>query len=71
MAVDVHSPIAGTISKILVSEGERVSIAQPLIVLESMKMQVPVESPTAGTVARVSVKEGQPVEGGELLVTVG
>jgi acetyl-CoA carboxylase biotin carboxyl carrier protein len=71
MAVDVTAHITGTVWKIEVAVGDQVAEEQPVVILESMKMEMPVESPAAGTVTAVAVKEGQAVEEGDVLVTLG
>ena len=68
---DVAAHITGTVWKILVKEGEAVELDQPLVILESMKMEMPVEAPKAGTVTKVHVSEGQAVDEGDPLVTLG
>ncbi len=70
MSTVVESPITGTVWKILVQPGTPVSEEQILMILESMKMEVPVEAPEAGLVGRISVSEGQAVEEGEPLLTL-
>ena len=71
MAVDVTAHITGTVWKIQVNVGDRVAEEQSVVILESMKMEMPVESPSAGTVTAIAVKEGQAVEEGDVLVTLG
>jgi acetyl-CoA carboxylase biotin carboxyl carrier protein len=71
MAVDVCAHITGTVWKILVKEGDKVSEEQPVAILESMKMEMPVESSEDGTVQKVHVSEGQAVDEGDVLVTLG
>ena len=71
MAVDVTAHITGTVWKIQVSIGDQVAEEQSVVILESMKMEMPVESPAAGTVTSIPVKEGQAVEEGDVLVTLG
>jgi acetyl-CoA carboxylase biotin carboxyl carrier protein len=71
MPVDVTAHITGTVWKIQVQVGDPVAEEQPVVILESMKMEMPVESPTAGTVTSIAVKEGQAVEEGDVLVTLG
>lgn len=68
MAVQVPAHITGTVWKIEVQVGDVVAIEQTLVILESMKMEMPVEAPEAGRVARIAVTEGQAVEEGDLLV---
>jgi acetyl-CoA carboxylase biotin carboxyl carrier protein len=71
MPTDVRSHIAGMVWKVEVSEGERVDQDQLLVVLESMKMEIPVEAPGPGRVERILVTDGQSVEEGDLLMTLG
>ena len=71
MAVDVTAHITGTVWKIQVTVGDQVAEEQPVVILESMKMEMPVESPSSGTVTAIAVKEGQAVEEGDVLVTLG
>lgn len=68
MAVDVCAHITGTVWKIEVAAGDDVTEEQSLVILESMKMEMPVEAPQAGRVLEVKVKEGQPVEEGDVLI---
>ena len=68
MAIDVVAHITGTVWEIRVGVGEAVQEEQVLVVLESMKMEMPVESPAAGTVADILVEKGQAVEEGEVLL---
>jgi biotin carboxyl carrier protein len=70
MPTDVRSHITGMVWKVEVSEGERVEQDQLLVVLESMKMEIPVEAPHAGTVAELRVNKGDPVEEGTILVVL-
>jgi len=68
MAVQVSAHITGTVWKILVKVGDQVEAEQTLVILESMKMEMPVEALDAGRVARIAVTEGQAVEEGDVLV---
>ena len=68
--VDLPSPMTGSIFELLVSAGDAVTEGQEVIVLDSMKMEIPVESPTAGTVSEVLVAEGDPVDEGALLMRI-
>lgn len=70
MATAVAAHITGTVWEIRVDVGEQVSEGQVLVVLESMKMEMPVESPAAGKVESVVVTKGQAVEEGEVLLTL-
>ena len=54
--------------KIVVKEGQQVADDETLMILESMKMEIPINAPKAGRVAKIHVKEGQTVQEGALLV---
>jgi acetyl-CoA carboxylase biotin carboxyl carrier protein len=71
MATSVNAHITGTVWKIEVKVGDAVSEGQTVVILESMKMEMPVESPGAGKVCAVLVKEGDSVEEGAPLVELG
>jgi acetyl-CoA carboxylase biotin carboxyl carrier protein len=70
MPTSVQAHITGTVWKIEVKAGDVVEEGQSLVIIESMKMEMPVESPAAGTVESVAVTEGQPVEEGAVLLTL-
>jgi acetyl-CoA carboxylase biotin carboxyl carrier protein len=70
MATDVRAHITGTVWKILVKPGDQVTAEQTLVILESMKMEMPVEAPDAGRVASVAVSEGASVDEGDLLLSL-
>ena len=70
MATDVRDHITGTVWKILVKSGDQVTAEQTLVILESMKMEMPVEAPEAGRVASVAVSEGASVDEGDLLLSL-
>ena len=71
MATSVNAHITGTVWKIEVKVGDTVAEGQTVVILESMKMEMPVESPAAGKVTAVLVKEGAAVEEGAPLVELG
>jgi biotin carboxyl carrier protein len=64
------APMPGMVVNVLVTEGQRVDCGDPLVVLESMKMQMQLRSPFAGQVSRVAVQSRVQVEKGALLVQV-
>ena len=70
MAENVESQMTGSVWKIEVEVGQQVEEDDVLIVLESMKMEIPVEAPEAGRVAEIRVQEGQSVEEGDVLVVL-
>jgi len=65
--VQVKAELAGNMWKIIVAEGQQVGADETLMILESMKMEIPINAPRAGRVAKVHVKEGQTVQEGQLL----
>jgi acetyl-CoA carboxylase biotin carboxyl carrier protein len=65
--VQVKAELAGNMWKIVVREGQQVGADETLMILESMKMEIPINAPKAGRVAKIHVKEGQTVQEGELL----
>jgi acetyl-CoA carboxylase biotin carboxyl carrier protein len=67
---DVEAHITGTVWKIECKVGEAVAEGDTVVVLESMKMEMPVEAEDGGTVSAIHVREGQPVREGEALVTL-
>ena len=71
MATNVAAHITGTVWKIEVKVGDEVSEGQTLVILESMKMEMPVEAPEAGKVIAIATSEGQAVNEGDTLVTLG
>jgi len=66
----VCAHITGTVWKIEVEEGQSVREGQVLVILESMKMEMPLEAPRAGAVAKIHVTEGQAVAEGDPLLTL-
>ena len=70
MATNVQAHITGTVWKIEVKAGESVDEGQTLVIIESMKMEMPVESPIKGKVEQIAVAEGQAVDEGAVLLTI-
>jgi len=69
--ITLQSEVTGTVWKIQVHEGEAVAAGQTLVVLESMKMEIPLVAPQACTVLRLLVPESEPVAEGQDLVVLG
>ncbi len=67
-AGDVLAPMPGTVSEVLVSEGDRVERNQTVVVMESMKMELLITASRGGVVRRVAVQPGQQVERGMRLL---
>lgn len=70
MAEGVKAHITGVIFQVLAKPGDRVGVGDPIIVLESMKMEIPVEAPRAGIVKEIKVKEGDTVQEGDTLALI-
>ena len=68
--MQIKAELAGNLWKIVVREGQQVRADETLMILESMKMEIPVNAPVAGRVATIHVKEGQTVQEGQLLADV-
>jgi biotin carboxyl carrier protein len=64
----VRSEIAGSVWKIEVAIGDTVAEDDPLLILESMKMEIPLLSPRAGVVKEILVAEGEPIAEGIVAV---
>lgn len=64
------APMPGMVVNVLVKEGQRVDSGEPLMVLESMKMQMQLRSPFSGQVAKIAVQNKSQVEKGTLLIQV-
>ena len=67
---DVEAHITGTVWKIEVKVGDTIAEGDTVVILESMKMEMPVEAEDGGTVAEVRCEEGQSVSEGDILVVL-
>jgi biotin carboxyl carrier protein len=65
MPEEIKAHITGVVFQITAKPGEQVQAGDPVIVLESMKMEIPVEAPRSGAVKEIRVQEGQTVQEGE------
>ena len=68
MRSEVRSEIAGLIWKVVASVGQTVAEDEPLIIIESMKMEIPVLAAKKGRVQEIRVNEGDEIAEGQLLV---
>ncbi|HBT4889090.1 TPA: biotin/lipoyl-binding protein, partial [Klebsiella pneumoniae] len=66
----VTAPLAGTIWKVLASEGQTVAAGEVLLILEAMKMETEIRAAQAGTVRGIAVKAGDAVAVGDTLMTL-
>jgi acetyl-CoA carboxylase biotin carboxyl carrier protein len=67
---NVEANITGTVWKIEVVVGDEITEGDVVVILESMKMEMPIESEDDGTVAEILVEEGQSVQEGDILVVL-
>ena len=70
MAEDVRAHITGVVFQIVAGAGSKVEAGDPILILESMKMEIPVEAPRSGTVREVRVAEGETVQEGDVVATL-
>jgi biotin carboxyl carrier protein len=66
----VRTEVAGSVWKVEVTVGQAVAAGDALLIVESMKMEIPVEAPASGTVAEIRVAEGDRVAEGAVVVTL-
>ncbi len=67
---DIPAHITGTVWKIEVAVGDEVELDQEVVILESMKMEMPVEAEDSGKVVEIRCEEGQSVTEGDVLVVL-
>jgi acetyl-CoA carboxylase biotin carboxyl carrier protein len=68
---EVRAEMVANVWKVVVAAGDAVPEGAPLVILESMKMEIPVEAPVAGTVSELLVREGDVVQEGDLIARIG
>ncbi|SEN21445.1 acetyl-CoA carboxylase biotin carboxyl carrier protein [Mesobacillus persicus] len=66
----IEAGMAGNVWKVLVKEGDQVTAGQEVVILESMKMEIPVSVEADGTVTKVHVQEGDFVNDSDIIVDV-
>ena len=67
MVEEIKAHITGVVFQIPAKPGDAVAEGDAVIVLESMKMEIPVEAPRAGSVKEIKVQEGQTVQEGDVV----
>jgi biotin carboxyl carrier protein len=67
---EIHAEMVSSVWKVLVAPGHRVAAGDALVILESMKMEIPVLTERAGTVKELHVVEGEVLQEGDLIATV-
>ena len=66
----VVSNMAGVVLEFLVKPGDTVAVDQDVVMLESMKMQIPIQSTVDGVVKTIKVNDGDFVDDGDVLIEV-
>ena len=70
MAEEVRAEMVANVWKVLVAEGDTVGDGDTLVILESMKMEIPVIAEVDGTVSKLAVAEGGLVQEGDLIAEI-
>jgi acetyl-CoA carboxylase biotin carboxyl carrier protein len=68
---EVRAEMVANVWKVLVSEGDHVDDGDTLVILESMKMEIPILAEESGTVTKLHVAEGDVVQEDELIAEIG
>lgn len=67
MSAEVISPLPGLVATVHVNAGDAVSVGDPVVTLQSMKMEIPITAEIGGTVAEILVNEGDEVDTGAVI----
>lgn len=70
MAEEIRAEIVASVAQVAVREGDEVTGGTTVVLLESMKMEIPVLPEGAGRISRITVKEGDVVQEGDLIAVV-
>jgi acetyl-CoA carboxylase biotin carboxyl carrier protein len=70
MAEEIRAEIVGNVLKVVAKPGDVLGVGDTLVILESMKMEIPVQAASVGTLSRVAVNEGDVVAEGDLLAVL-
>jgi acetyl-CoA carboxylase biotin carboxyl carrier protein len=70
MAEEIRAEMVANVWKVVASAGDSVSEGDTLVILESMKMEIPVVAESDGVVGQMAVNEGDVVQEGDLIATI-
>ncbi len=70
MAIEIEAQVTGSVWKVEKAVGDEVAEDDVILVIESMKMEIPVEAPRAGRISEIRTAEGESVEEGDVLVVL-
>jgi acetyl-CoA carboxylase biotin carboxyl carrier protein len=68
--MEITASMAGTVLTVLINKGDDITAGQTVVMLESMKMEIPVDSPISGKAGEIKAAVGDFVNEGDLLLTV-
>jgi len=71
VAEEVRAEMVANVWKVVVQQGDAVEDGDTLVILESMKMEIPVVAESAGTVTELRVNEGDVVQEGDVIAVIG
>ena len=67
MSAEVLSPLPGLVATVHVNTGDAVATGDPVVTLQSMKMEIPVTAESDGTIAEILVSEGEEIDTGAVI----
>jgi pyruvate carboxylase subunit B len=67
---EVVSPLPGIILRVLLKPGTMIAAGEPVLVMESMKMETPINAPISGILAAIPVQQGEQVQAGHVLAVI-
>lgn len=70
MSVEVKSDITGSVWRVLKTVGDRVEEEEAVVVVESMKMEIPVSAPEDGVITEIKVEEGDAISEGDVVAVI-
>lgn len=68
--MEIKSDMVANVWKVLVGEGEIVEDGEVIVILESMKMEIPIEAEEAGTITKLNVAEGDSIQEGHTIAII-
>ena len=68
---EIRADMVANVMEIYVAEGDQIAVGDTVVLLESMKMEIPVISEVAGKIMRLAVTQGDVVQEGDLIVEIG
>lgn len=67
----IRSEVTGSVWKVEVTVGQSVSEGDTLVIVESMKMEIPISAPASGVVSEILIAEGEPVADDQVVIHLG